>query len=90
MPPAPRPVPPYPSGAGLGPSNGYAVSPDDNANLPIGLKEIWVGGAGILVVTLLGGDTVTLIGVAAGVKLTLNIIKVWSTGTTTTGLVGLY
>lgn len=83
-------IPPSPSGAGLGATNGFAIAPNDTQNLPFLVKGIWVGGAGIVVVVLLGGDTVTLAGVPAGTLLNLNATKVFSTGTTATLLVGLY
>lgn len=74
----------------MGPNNGFAISPSDSAQLPFLAKVVWVGGAGSLAMVLLGGDTITLLAVPAGTLLTMNVTQVLLTGTSATGLVGLY
>jgi hypothetical protein len=70
--------------------HGYAITPDNNTDLAYTTRAIWVGGAGAVKVTLFGGDTVTLSGVAAGTLLPLRVTRVFSTGTDATLMVGLY
>lgn len=66
-----------------------AITPSDSTALARVTRAIWVGGAGDLRVTLLGGMTVTLAGAAAGMVYPLRVTQVLATGTTATGLVGL-
>ena len=70
--------------------HGYAITPYNNTDLAYTTRGLWVGGAGAVKVTLYGGDTVTLSGVAAGTLLPIRVTKVFSTGTDATLLVGLY
>jgi hypothetical protein len=73
---------------------GAAVTQSDATNDPAGpFAALWIGGAGSggLKVTLVNGDTITLAGVTASgsIPLTLAVSRVWSTGTSVTGIVGL-
>lgn len=70
--------------------NGFAVTPHDTNELAAVTRAVWVGGAGALKVTLLGGDTVTLAAVPAGTLLKIRATVIFSTGTTATVIVGLY
>lgn len=78
------------AGVGQPASRGYAITPDNNTDVPVTTRGLWVGGAGAVKVTLDGGDTVTLSGVTAGTLLPLRVTRVFSTGTDATLLVGLY
>lgn len=78
-------------GAGEPASYGFAITPDDAAELDYITRAIWIGaGSGAIKVTLQGGDVVTLIGIITGTLLPLRARKVWSTGTTASSIIGLY
>ena len=65
------------------------ITPSDSANLQLpALKGIYVGTAGTLKVVTSAGNTVTLT-VIAGL-LSLQVTKVFATGTTAANLVALY
>jgi len=66
---------------------GEAIVPSDST--VVDFNGIYVGGAGNLSVTLLDGSVVTLTAVLVGTIYPLRVIKVMSTGTTATLLVGL-
>ena len=68
----------------------FAITPNDSADLSVFPRAIYVGGAGNVKVTTLGGDTVTLNGAVAGSILPVRVVRVFSTGTTATNLIGLY
>ena len=71
-------------------TRGFAISPGDGSDVTYATRAVWVGGAGDLKVTMLGGDTITLVGVPAGCLIPIRVSRVWSTGTTATSIVGLY
>lgn len=68
-------------------TGGAAITPSDSTE--VDFNGIYVGGAGNLSVTLLDGSTVTLTAVIVGTIYPLRAIKVLSTGTTATNLIGL-
>ena len=68
----------------------FAITPNNSADLDIATRAIYVGGNGNLKITTVGGDTVTLTGVVAGMIYPLRAVRVWSTGTTATSLIGVY
>lgn len=70
-------------------NRGAAITPSDTVNETNVFDAIHVGGAGTLVVVLETNDTVTLVGCLAGHPYRLRGIRVNSTGTTATSLVGL-
>lgn len=65
-----------------------AITPSDSADLTDPVSALYIGTAGALKVDTIGGDTVTLANVAVG-YLPLAAKKVYSTGTTAAGIVGL-
>lgn len=65
------------------------IAPSNTVALSHVTRAIYVGSAGDLRVTLVGGGTVTLTGVQGGVIYPLRATHVLATGTTATGLVGL-
>lgn len=67
-----------------------AVTPSDSANLPTSSKRLWVGGAGNVKVTTVGGDVVTYTAVPAGTYLKVRAQQVFATGTTATNIVAEY
>lgn len=72
------------------PENAGAIVPDDAADLPQATRALYVGGAGDVVLRMLGGETVTLANLQAGALVPLRVARVLATGTTATGLVGLW
>lgn len=74
--------PMYPGGA-------VAVSKSDTVKLAYP-SVVWVGGAGNVKVTTAQGDVVTFTGVLAGTVIPVQVIQVWSTGTTATSMVAVY
>jgi hypothetical protein len=67
-----------------------AVTPSDTANLPTASKRLWVGGAGNVKLTTVGGATVTYTAVPAGTYLRVRAQQVFATGTTATDIVAEY
>lgn len=70
-------------------SNVQPITPSDTQALDIACRAINVAQGGQLRVTTVSGDTATLT-VAAGIPFPLRVAQVWATGTTATGIVGLY
>lgn len=66
-----------------------AVTPSDGSDLTYVSRGVYVGGAGDIKVTLLGGETVTFSAVPAGTLLPVRASRIWSTGTTATNLVSV-
>lgn len=66
-----------------------AVTPHDANDLAFVTRAIWVGAAGNLVVTTLGGNQVTFTGFGPG-WLPGRIQRVHASGTTATGLVAVW
>lgn len=73
-------------------SPGYdaaTVVADDANDLPIASRALYVGSAGDLAVTMVGGGQVTLRNVAAGF-LPIRVARVHATGTTATDIVAVW
>lgn len=68
----------------------FVVSPDDNVALPHVTRAIYVGGGGDLTITMAHGQTVTFTAVQPGMMYPLRCSAVLLTGTTASGIVGLY
>jgi hypothetical protein len=67
------------------PANSAAeITPNDTTDLSTFSRAVYVGGAGNLRVTMLGGQTVTFSNVAAGTMLPIRVSRIWATGTTAT------
>lgn len=71
------------------PGGAKAVTPDDNTNLTYP-SVIYVGGTGNVKVTTAQGDAVTFSGVPAGFVIPVQVIRVWSTGTSATSMLAIY
>lgn len=65
------------------------IAPSDGADLSAVVRGVYVGIGGDLKVTLAGGSTVTFVNLADGCLLPVQASKVFATGTTAAGLVGL-
>lgn len=68
---------------------GAAVTPSDTVDLTFTARALWVGGAGDVKVNTANGDTITLVGVAAGSLLPVAVKRVFATLTTATSIVAL-
>ena len=71
-------------------TGGFAIAPADDADLPSATRAILVGGGGDLSVVMLDGSEVVLPGLAAGAVYPFRVARVRATGTSATGVVGLY
>lgn len=76
-----------------------AVTPSDILDIPNIANQdgsnnegcvLYVGGAGALDVTTVGGDRVTFTGILAGSFFPVQVVKVWAAGTTATNIIALW
>jgi hypothetical protein len=73
-----------------------AVTPSDTVNIPSvsgGNNNgcvLYVGGAGNLKVKTVGGDEVTFVGINTGTFLPVQVVRVFSTGTSATNILALW
>ncbi len=67
----------------------FAITPDDGADLTNWALALYVGGSGDVRIVTWGGETVTFANVPVGV-LPVRARRVYATGTSATGIVGLY
>jgi hypothetical protein len=75
--------PQYPAGA-------FAITPNDNFNLQ-NVAVVYAGASGNVKVTTANGDIVTFNGVLAGTVIPVQVLRVWSTGSTSgMNLIGIY
>ena len=65
------------------------ITPNDSVDLPLVTLALNVATPGNVRVTTRAGDVVD-VEVAAGVAFPLRVSRVWATGTTATGIRGLY
>ena len=70
-------------------SSGFAVTPNDAADLPEVTRAIYVGTGGDLTVRMLTGETLTFAGIAPASLLPVRATRILATGTTAGNLVGL-
>ncbi|MEO0771795.1 MAG: hypothetical protein AAFZ04_01305 [Pseudomonadota bacterium] len=66
----------------------HPITPDDGTNLPTAVRAIAVATSGAVRVTTVGGSDATVY-VLAGAPFPVRVERVWATGTTATGIVGL-
>lgn len=75
---------------GEGPARSFFdITPTDDTDLSVIPRAVYVGGAGDLTITDADGTTVTLVAVPAGTLLPIMPVRVESTNTTATDIVGL-
>lgn len=70
-------------------TDAFAITPHDSTNFNENCRAIYIGGAGNIVVVTKQGNAVTFTGVLAGTILPIRAMRVNSTNTTATSLVGL-
>ena len=79
------------SSAGSDPAyNAAAITASDSVDIVAPIRAIYVGSAGSVVITTVAGTDVTFAGLPAGMILPVRAQRVKATGTTATGLVGLW
>ncbi|WP_371346100.1 hypothetical protein [Ancylobacter sp. IITR112] len=66
----------------------FDITPSDSTDLAEVPKALYVNGAGTIKVTMVAGGTVTFT-VASPGPLDIGPARVWATGTTATGIIGL-
>lgn len=66
-----------------------AITPNDTTGFAV-TRGIYIGGAGNIKVDMLDGTTVTFTAIAAGIIHPIAVKKVYATGTTATGIIGVY
>jgi len=71
-------------------ASAVAITPDNSTDLTNHTRGIYVGATGTLKVDMVTGGTVTFVDPAAGVVHPLRVKRVYATGTTATGIIGLY
>jgi hypothetical protein len=70
-------------------TRGFAITPDDVADISGPTRALYVGTSGDIALVLVSGDEIVLEGVAGGTLLPLRVKQVSASGTTAGGLVGL-
>lgn len=68
---------------------GFAISPDDDQDLPRATRALMVGAAGDVRVTLISGDELILPSLLPGAQYALRIRRVHASDTTASQIVGL-
>lgn len=71
-------------------TGGFDVTPDDGADLPSLPRALMVTGGGDVAMVLKDGSSLTLPSLSAGVIYPVRPMRIMATGTTATGLKGLY
>lgn len=71
------------------PQGGFDITPSDTADLSQALRGINVSASGTVRVSTVDGADLTLT-VAAGIIFPIRATRVWATGTSANGIVGLY
>lgn len=72
-----------------------SITPSDSADLTMTsgvnkTKGVYVGLTGDLKVTMADGSTVTFSSLSGGIVHPLSVKRIWSTGTTATGIIAVY
>lgn len=72
-------------------TNALQITPNDSVDLPQATRAIYIGGSGTLTVMFNGTNSiVTYPAVAAGSSLPISVRRVYASGTSATGLVGMW
>lgn len=71
-------------------AGGAAVTPHDTNDLTTVTRGIYLGASGDVKLITVDGDTLTFVGLSAGIIHPIRVSRVFSTGTTATSILGLY
>lgn len=66
------------------------VTPNDSADLAVECRALYIGADGNVQVDMVGGETVTFIGLKGGTVYPIRVARVYSTDTTATDIIALY
>lgn len=79
-------------GSGLESPASYAaaITPNDSTDLSDVPRALYCTGDGTVRVTMRGGGSAVDLPMIAGVALPVRVSRVWATGTTATGIVGVW
>ena len=72
------------------PEHAEAITPSDSASLGHVTRALYVGGGGDVALRMLGGEEAVFRSLQPGSLIPLRIEMIRSTGTTATGLIGLW
>lgn len=69
----------------------FAVTPDNDTDLALATRGVYIGGAGSgnLKVDMIGSGTVTFAGLTANTILPIRVTRIYATGTDVTAIIGL-
>ncbi|MEE4187007.1 MAG: hypothetical protein V2I76_00985 [Roseobacter sp.] len=71
-------------------TRGYAVTPDDNADIVFFSRALNVSTSGTVRLTPMDDDTPVTVFIGAGMTFPIRARRIWATGTTATDIVVLY
>ncbi|MDX3928210.1 MAG: hypothetical protein QHC90_20695 [Shinella sp.] len=71
-------------------SHAFAIVPDNDAELAVTTRALYVGTGGDVTLVTVSGETVTFVNIAPGSVLPLRTARILENGTTAADLVGLY
>ena len=72
------------------PQNAVPVVPSDTGSLAFITRALYVGGTGEVAVRMQGGQTMTFSNMQGGVQYAMRVEQVLATGTTATGIIGMW
>ncbi len=70
-------------------SDAFAVTPNDGVDLAVSTRALYIGVGGNVKLTTVDGTTVTFVGLNAGQLLPVRAVRIFSTDTTATTILGL-
>jgi hypothetical protein len=70
-------------------ANGKSVTPDDNTDLLVASRSIYIGNAGNLKVTFIDGNIETFVNLAVGWH-PIGVARIWATGTTANNIISVW
>ena len=67
----------------------FDITPNDDTDLTITTRGLYIGVAGDVTVTMANGDNITYVAMTAGIIHPLRIRRVYATGTDATDIIGV-
>jgi hypothetical protein len=68
----------------------FTITPSNSTTLGFATRWLWISGTGNVAVTMADGSTATFLAVPSAYKLPISVTQVRATGTTATGIIGMY
>lgn len=72
------------------PEHAAEITPSDLDDLPFATRALYIGGQGDVAVRMQAGDVVTLNNLQPGTLIPLRVVQVRASGTSASGIVGLW